>query len=55
MKSNDKENEIIKEKNKESCGLTFSLQDSGELSTSFISFLFQERLHKLQKQPPRSI
>ena len=37
VKCNDKENEILKEKSQESCGLTFPLQDSGELSIPFLS------------------
>ena len=32
---NDKENEIVKEESEEHCGLTFPLQDSGELSFLF--------------------
>ena len=37
VKCNDKENEIVKEKSEESRGLTFPLQDSGELPTAFLS------------------
>ena len=37
VKCNDKENEIVKEKSEESRGLTFPLQDSGELPTPFLS------------------
>ena len=49
VKCNKKENEIVTEENEESCGLTFSLQDLGQLS------MFQERWQKLQKQPPESL
>ena len=37
VKCNDKENEIVKEKREENCGLTFPLQDSGELPIPFPS------------------
>ena len=38
IKYNDKETEIIKDESKESCGLIFPLQDSGELSVPFFSY-----------------
>ena len=38
IKYNDKETEIVKEESKESCGLLFPLQDSGELSVPFFSY-----------------
>ena len=37
IKSNDKKNQTVIEKSEESWSLTFSLQDLGELSTSFLS------------------
>ena len=37
VKCNDKENEIVKEESEKSCGLTFPLQDSSELSIPFLS------------------
>ena len=37
IKSNNKKNKIVVEKSEESSSSTFSLQDLGELSTSFLS------------------
>ena len=37
VKYNDKENEIVKEESEEKRGLTFPLEDSSELSISFLS------------------
>ena len=36
-KCNNKENEIFEKDSEESCGLTFPLQDSGELFITFLS------------------
>ena len=47
IKYNDKETEIIKDESKESCGLIFPLQDSGELSVPF--FLISRALAQITR------
>ena len=43
IKSNDKKKQTVIEKSEESWSLTFSLQDLGELSTSFLSCFKSDR------------